>query len=158
MKKFSKETIVGVFVVIGIICVVYMTVTLGKLNLFSNDYYTLKARFNTVAGLRAGNYVSMLGINIGTIKGFELDQEDQVAVVTMTIRKDIIVYEDAMASVKTEGLIGDKYISIYPGGGGDALQDGDYITDTESPAEITDLITKYAFGTVEGGSNSNTTE
>lgn len=148
----------GLFVVIGIICVVYMTVSLGKLNLFNNDYYTLKARFNTVAGLRAGNYVSMLGINIGTIKSFELDQEEQVAIITMTIRKDIIVYEDAMASVKTEGLIGDKYISIYPGGGGDVLQDGDYIMDTESPAEITDLITKYAFGSVKGDSTAETAE
>ena len=149
MKKYSKETIVGVFVVIGIICIAYMTISLGKLNLFQNDYYTLKARFSTVSGLRTGNYVAMLGINVGTIKAFELDQEEQVAVVTMQIKKDVRVYDDAMASIRTEGLIGDKFISLYPGGGGDVLADGDYITDTESPADIQDLISKYAFGSVE---------
>jgi len=148
MKKFSKETIVGIFVVIGIICVVYMTVSLGKLNLFNNDYYTLKARFNTVSGLRAGNYVAALGINIGSVKSFELDQERQMAVVTMNIRKDVVIYDDAMASIRTEGLIGDKFISIDLGGAGDALKEGDFIIDTESPADVMDLISKYAFGSV----------
>lgn len=154
MKKFSKETVVGIFMVIGVICVVYMTATLGKLNLFANDYYTLKARFNTVAGLRPGNYVSTLGINIGTVKNFELDQDEQVAVVTFSIRKDIVIYDDAMASICTEGLIGDKYVRIYPGGSGDVLQDGDYIIDTESPADIMDLISKYAFGNVKTTTNN----
>lgn len=148
MKKFSKETIVGIFVVIGIICVVYMTVSLGKLNLFHNDYYTLKARFNTVSGLRAGNYVSALGINIGSVKGFELDQEQQMAVVTMNIRKDVVIYDDAMASIRTEGLIGDKFISLDLGGAGEVLENGDYIIDTESPADIMDLVSKYAFGSM----------
>lgn len=155
MKKFSKETIVGIFVVIGIICVVYMTVSLGKLNLFANDYYTVKARFNSVSGLRPGNYVSALGINIGTVKGFELDQAEQVAIVTMSIRKDIVIYDDAMASIRTEGLIGDKFISVYLGGAGDPLGNGDYIIDTESPADIMDLISKYAFGSVEPNANQN---
>lgn len=149
MKKFSKETLVGIFVVIGIICVVYMTVSLGKLNLFSSDYYTLKARFNTVSGLRSGNYVSALGINIGSVKGFELDQEQQMAVVTMNIRKDVVIFDDAMASIRTEGLIGDKFISIDLGGAGDALADGDFIIDTESPADIMDLVSKYAFGSID---------
>lgn len=149
MKKFSKETFVGIFVVIGIICVVYMTVSLGKLNLFNNDYYTLKARFNTVSGLRSGNYVSALGINIGSVQSFELDQERQMAVVTMNIRKNVVVFDDAMASIRTEGLIGDKFISIDLGGAGDVLADGDYIIDTESPADIMDLVSKYAFGSMD---------
>lgn len=148
MKKFSKETFVGIFVVIGIICVVYMTVSLGKLNFFNDDYYTLKARFNTVSGLRSGNYVSALGINIGSVKAFELDQERQMAVVTMNIRKNVVIFDDAMASIRTEGLIGDKFISIDLGGAGDVLADGDYIIDTESPADIMDLVSKYAFGSM----------
>lgn len=149
MRKFSKETLVGIFVVIGIICVVYMTVSLGKLNLFNNDYYTLKARFNTVSGLRSGNYVSALGINIGSVKSFELDQERQMAVVTMSISKNVVIFDDAMASIRTEGLIGDKFISIDLGGAGDVLADGDYIIDTESPADVMDLISKYAFGSMD---------
>ena len=148
MKKFSKETIVGIFVVIGILCVVYMTVSLGKLNLFNTDYYELKARFSTVSGLRAGNYVAALGINIGTIKSLELDQEKQMAVVTMNIHKNVIIYDDAMASIRTEGLIGDKFISIDLGGSGDVLKNGDFIIETESPADVMDLISKYAFGSV----------
>jgi phospholipid/cholesterol/gamma-HCH transport system substrate-binding protein len=79
-----------------------------------------------------------------------MDQENQVAIVTLEINKGIEVYDDAIASIKTEGLIGDKFISIDAGGGGDLLADGDEITDTESPTDIMELVSKYAFGDVEG--------
>ena len=55
MKKYSIETIVGIFVVIGLLCVAYMTVKLGKVSLFGDDYYSLYARFGSVSGLRVGN-------------------------------------------------------------------------------------------------------
>jgi phospholipid/cholesterol/gamma-HCH transport system substrate-binding protein len=92
----------------------------------------------------------MLGLEIGRVAGFEMDQENQQAVVTLEINKGIQIYDDAIASIKTEGLIGDKYISIDAGGGGDLLEDGDSITETESPTDIMDLVSKYAFGDVEG--------
>jgi phospholipid/cholesterol/gamma-HCH transport system substrate-binding protein len=149
MKKYSSETMVGVFVVIGLLCIGYMTVKLGKVGFLGDDTYVLKARFGKVTGLRVGNAVSMLGLEIGKVSSFSIDQEEQVAIVEMKVNKDIKVYDDAIASIKTEGLIGDKFVEIDVGGGGDELKSGDIITETESPVDIGELISKYAFGDVE---------
>lgn len=149
MKKYSNETIVGIFVIVGLLCVGYMTVKLGNVSLFGDDAYPLYAKFNSVTGLRVGNPVEMLGIEIGRVAGFRMDQENQVAVVELKIKRDIKVYDDAIASIKTAGLIGDKYVSIDAGGSDELLKPGDTITDTESPVDIGDLISKYAFGDVE---------
>jgi phospholipid/cholesterol/gamma-HCH transport system substrate-binding protein len=149
MKKYSQETVVGIFVVIGLFAIAYMTVTLGNVGFLGEKTYTLYAKFSTVTGLRVGNPVNMLGLEIGRVASFTMDQENQVAVVKLEIDKDIQIYDDAIASIKTEGLIGDKFISIDAGGGGDLLEDGDNITDTESPTDIMELVSKYAFGGVE---------
>lgn len=149
MKKYTMETIVGIFVVIGLICVGYMTVKLGKLNLFSDDTYPLIAKFTTVTGLKAGNPVNILGINVGRVEQITMDQENQKAVVEVRIKKDIKIYDDAIASIKTEGLIGDKYLSIDPGGGGELLKPKGVITDTQAAVDIESLISKYAFGEVK---------
>jgi phospholipid/cholesterol/gamma-HCH transport system substrate-binding protein len=151
MKKYSKETVVGIFVVIGLICIGYMTVKLGKVGFFGDNTYSLYAKFNTVTGLREGNPVNMLGLQIGQVQKFTMDQENQVVQVEFKINKGIEIFDDAIASVKTEGLIGDKYVAIDPGGGGDLLTDGGTITDTNSPTDIMDLVSKYAFGDVGGG-------
>ena len=143
------ETTVGVFVLAGILCVAYMTVKLGNINLFGDDSYTLYARFTSVSGLKINNPVEMLGMEIGRVAGLEMDQERQLAVVELKIDNGIKIYEDAIASIKTSGLIGDRYVSINPGGAYDALNPGDTITDTEPPTDIGDLISKYAFGSVE---------
>ena len=149
MKKYSKETVVGIFVVIGLICITYMTINLGNVGFLGENTYTLTAKFSTVTGLRVGNPINMLGMEIGRVAKFEMDQDDQVAVVTLTINKGIDIYDDAIASIKTEGLIGDKFVSIDAGGGGDLLADGDSITETESPTDIMELVSKYAFGGVD---------
>ena len=93
----------------------------------------------------------MLGLEIGRVQKFEMDQENQVAVVELKINNGIEIFDDAIASIKTEGLIGDKFVSIDAGGGGDLLADGDLITDTESPTDIMELVSKYAFGDVGSG-------
>ncbi len=149
MKKYSNETVVGIFIIIGLLCVGYMTVKLGDVSLFGDDTYSLYARFNSVSGLRAGNTIEMLGIEIGRVAGLEMDQEDQVAVVELKIKKGIKIFDDGIASIKTTGLIGDKYVSIDAGGLDEILNPGDTITDTESPVDIGDLISKYAFGDVK---------
>ena len=149
MKKYSNETIAGIFVVIGLICVGYMTVQLGSVSIFGDDSYALKARFTTVSGLRVGNPVEMLGMQIGKVSQFKMDQEDQLAEVELKIKNGIAIYDDAIASIKTAGLIGDKYVLIDAGGGGELLKAGDTIIETEAPADIGDLISKYAFGDVE---------
>jgi len=150
MKKYSKETVVGIFVVIGLFCIGYMTVKLGNVGFVGDNSYSLFAKFNTVTGLREGNPVNMLGLEIGKVETFTLDQENQQVQLEFKINTGIEIYDDAIASIKTEGLIGDRYVAIDPGGGGDLLADGDSITDTNSPTDIMDLISKYAFGDVGG--------
>jgi phospholipid/cholesterol/gamma-HCH transport system substrate-binding protein len=151
MKKYTQETVVGIFVVIGFLAIAYMTVKLGNVGFLGEQSYSLYAKFSSVTGLRTGNPVNMLGLEIGRVESFEMDQENLVAVVQLKINNGIKVYDDAIASIKTEGLIGDKFVSIDPGGGGDLLADGDTITDTESPTDIMELVSKYAFGDVGSG-------
>jgi len=152
MKKYHHETVAGLFVLVGLICVGYLTVKLGNVQLWGSDSYSLYARFNTVSGLRIGNSIEMLGLEIGEIAGFSMDQEKSVVVAELRIRKPIKVYDDAIASIKTAGLIGDKYVSIDPGGAGELLKPGAMITQTESPPDLGELIGKYAFGDIEKGS------
>jgi phospholipid/cholesterol/gamma-HCH transport system substrate-binding protein len=149
MKKFPMETAVGVFVVIGLLCVGYMTIKLGKVSFFGDETYSLSARFTSVSSLRVGSSVEIYGIPVGTVESLTLDPERQMAVVKMKIRKGITIYDDAMATVKTAGLIGDKYVKIDPGGGGESLKPGGQITQTSVPADIEDLVGKYAFGDVQ---------
>lgn len=149
MKKYSIETVVGIFVVIGLLCVAYMTVKLGKVSLFGDDYYSLYARFGSVSGLRAGNPAEINGIEVGRVEQMSIDQEKQVIMVQLKIRKNIRIYDDANASIKTAGLIGDRYVKIEPGGTGDVLKPGGTITETTSPVDIEDLISKYAFGDIK---------
>jgi phospholipid/cholesterol/gamma-HCH transport system substrate-binding protein len=149
MKKYSMETTVGLFVVIGLLCVGYMAVKLGKVSLLGSDYYSLSAKFASVSGLRVNSAIEMFGIEIGRVERLDVNQDEQTAVAVMKIRKDTKIYDDAIASIRTAGLIGDRYISITPGGSGEALKPGGIIRDTESPTDLTDLIGKYAFGEVE---------
>jgi len=149
MKKYSIETVVGIFVVVGLLCVAYMTVKLGKVSLFKDDYYSLYARFGSASGLRVGNAVEMGGIEVGRVERLNIDQEKQMAVVELKIRKGIRVYDDASASIKTAGLIGDKFVKVEPGGSGDLLKAGGMISETASPIDIEELISKYAFGDIK---------
>jgi phospholipid/cholesterol/gamma-HCH transport system substrate-binding protein len=149
MKKYSMETTVGIFLVFGLLCIGYMTVKLGHVSLLGDNSYSLFARFTTVTGLRIGCVVYISGIDVGRVTSLRMDQENQKAIVGMRIQKDINIYDDAIASIKTEGLIGDMYISIDPGGGGNKLKSGDFITETQPPIDITGLISKYAFGDVK---------
>ncbi len=149
------ETIVGIFVVFGLLCIGYMTVKLGKVNLFGDNSYSLTANFTTVAGLRKGSPVNILGIDVGRVERIIMDQENLRAVVELRIKNDIKIYDDAIASIKTEGLIGDKYLSIDPGGGGDLLKNNGVITDTQAAVDVEQLISKYAFGELKKVSANN---
>ena len=149
MKKYANETIVGIFVVLGLAAISFMAVGLGNVNLVGDNTNTFYAPFSTVSGLRVGNAVEMLGMEIGRVAAFRMDQDKLQAIVTLKVDKQVEVYDDAIASIKTAGLIGDKYINIDPGGGGDLLADGDTIIETESPVDLGELISKYAFGDVD---------
>ena len=149
MKKHSIDTIVGIFVFIGLLCVAYMTVKLGKVTLVGNNYYSLYARFGSVSGLREGSPIEIDGIEVGRVERLTLDQEKQLALITLKIRKGVKVYEDASAAIKNAGLIGDKFVNIDPGGSGEVLKPEGTITETTTPTDIEDLISKYVFGDVK---------
>jgi phospholipid/cholesterol/gamma-HCH transport system substrate-binding protein len=148
MKKYSMETAVGLFIVIGLICVGYMTIKLGKVSLYGSDTYPLYARFTSVTGLRPGTAVEIYGIQAGTVDSMRIDEKRQMAVVKMKIDKKVSVFDDGAAIIKASGLIGDKLVMIDPGGSGEPLKSGDTISQTSTPPDIDDLIGKFAFGDV----------
>lgn len=149
MKKYYIEVTVGMFVAICLICVGYLTIKLGKMEIFGADTYTLTARFNSVAGLREGSSIEIAGVEVGRVSEIRLGEESMQAVVEMKIKKGVEIRDDDIASIKTSGLIGDKYIMITTGGIGDVLKDGDFMIETESALDLEALISKYAFGKVE---------
>ncbi len=102
----------------------------------------------------------MLGIEIGKVQKLTMDQKNQMAGVEMRIKNGIQIYDDAIASIKTEGLIGDTYLSISPGGGGALLNPAGTITQTQPPVDFLDLASKYIFGAVnkEAGAPTNPQE
>jgi len=145
MKKKLVETLVGIFVVIGLICIGYLTIKLGKMEVVGHKHYNLKARFQSISGLTTGAYVEMAGVKIGKVDTISLDAERKVAVVNLKINKGIVLSEDVIAAVKTSGLIGDKYIRLSPGSSDVLLKDGDEIFETESAIDIEDLVSRYIF-------------
>jgi phospholipid/cholesterol/gamma-HCH transport system substrate-binding protein len=146
MKKASIETAVGLFVLIGILCVGYLTVKLGKMEILGKDYYSVNAQFDSVTGLKVGANVEMAGVPIGKVEAIALDSERQVARVRLKIQSSVVLTDDTIASVKTAGMIGDKYITLSPGGSDLILKAGDTIIETESALDLEELISKYVFG------------
>jgi len=148
MKRAAIEIWVGIFVVIGMVCIGYLSIRLGGMDWFGDAHYPLYARFQSVSGLKPGTYVEMAGVQVGQVEAIDLDPKDQIAVVRLKIKKNIELTDDVIASVKTSGLIGDKYIKLSPGGSEVVLKPGDTITETESAIDIEELISKYVFGKV----------
>lgn len=139
---------VGVFVLIGLLCVSYLTIKLGKMEWFGDEFYLLHARFDSVSGLKAGVEIDLAGVEVGQVADIRLDTERQMAIVDMKIKKGVTLTDDVIASVKTAGLIGDKFIRLTPGGSERILNSGDMIIETESALDIEDLVSKYVFGSV----------
>lgn len=148
MNRSSVETAVGIFVLIGIICVGYLTIRLGKMEWFGADHYSVSAQFQSISGLNTGASVEVAGVQIGKVDSISLDKEEMVAVVKMKIQKGVVLTDDVIASIKTAGLIGDKYIQLTPGGSDEILKPGDTIIETESAIDLEELISKYVFGGV----------
>jgi phospholipid/cholesterol/gamma-HCH transport system substrate-binding protein len=148
MNRSLVEIGVGVFVLIGIICIGYLTIKLGKMELFGSDHYSVSAQFQSISGLSDGAAVEVAGVQIGKVASISLDKEEMVAVVNMKIQKGVVLTDDVIASIKTSGLIGDKYIKLTPGGSDEILKPGDAIIETESAVDLEELISKYVFGGV----------
>ena len=143
-KKYSHEFIAGCFVLLGLICIGYMTIKLGRMELFSQKGYFVSAVFSNVAGLRVGASVEIAGVAVGRVTGINLEQESAAARVAINVREGIKVGENAIAAIKTSGIIGDKYIEIMPGTIAKPLAEGGRITSTKSAADIDDLIDQFS--------------
>lgn len=146
-----RQTAVGIFVLIGLLCVAYLAVKLGRMELFSQKGFEISARFDSANGLRPGADVELAGVPVGRVTAIRLDPDPirSQAIVDMRLDRDLHLSDDSMASIKTSGLIGDKYISLSRGGSEDEIKSGGMITETESPTDLESLISKYAFGGVK---------
>jgi phospholipid/cholesterol/gamma-HCH transport system substrate-binding protein len=149
MKQSSVELGVGIFVLLGVLCIGYLTLRLGEVQLLGDNHYMLNARFKAVTGLRAGAQVEIAGVQVGQVDAITLEPKDLVAMVRLKIKEGVQLQDDSIASVKTAGLLGDKFIQISPGGSDTLLKPGDLIVETESALDIESLISKYAFGKVD---------
>ena len=150
MRNYTRDTFAGIFVIIGLLCVAYLTVKLGKMELTGGNDYTVYARFSSIGGLRVGAGVEIAGVSVGKVSAIELEQNDEgsLAVVTIKVKNGVELTDTCIASIKTAGLIGDKYVSLSPGGSAELLENGAEITDTESALDIEALIKNYVFGKV----------
>ncbi len=143
MKRFNIETAVGVFLVAGFACFAYLAVMLGDVKLFGDSTYVVTARFTSVSGLKEGGRVEIAGVPIGKVRRIRL--HDYQAEVEMLIESGIGIQDDAIASIRTLGIIGDKYVMISPGGSDVMIEEEGEILETEGAISLEDLIGKYIF-------------
>jgi len=142
MEKAKLEMVVGIFVFVGMLSLGYLSIKLGKLELIGGD----EAQFNTASGLKSGSTVEIAGVEVGRVRGIVL-REDR-AMVKLAVNNTIKLYTDTIASIKTRGIIGEKFLALSPGGGGDPLKPGDTIRDTESGLDLEELVSQYVHGKV----------
>jgi phospholipid/cholesterol/gamma-HCH transport system substrate-binding protein len=146
MEKTKLELVVGVFVLVGILCLAYLSIKLGKLELVGGDVYEVEAQFNSASGLKPGTAVEIAGVEVGRIRGITLI-EDRAKVI-LAVNSTVKLYTDTIASIKSRGIIGEKFLSLSPGGGGDPLKPGDTIRDTESGLDLEQLVGQFVHGKV----------
>lgn len=151
MKQSKLELLVGAFVVLGLAAVLYLTIKLGAGSMLGGDTYTVQARFTNAGGLNSGSSVVVAGVLVGRVEGIRVDPADFSAIATLRVMSGLKLPTDTMASIKTTGLIGDKYVLLAPGAEEASLAPGDLITMTESSVDLESLIGKMAFGGVEEG-------
>lgn len=148
MKKVNLDLMVGIFVLAGFFSFVYLSLRLGEFSVFSMaETYSVRSSFDNVSGLKRGAAVEMAGVVVGKVSAVGLGEYDQ-AYVVLQIDKEVKISEDAIASIKTQGIIGDKYVRLTQGGSESLLADGGVIIETESAVDIEELVSKYIFGDV----------
>jgi phospholipid/cholesterol/gamma-HCH transport system substrate-binding protein len=150
MNSAKLELTVGIFMLIGILCLGYLSIKLGKMELIGGNNYRISARFDSVSGLKPGARIELAGVEVGTVERIGLSNAsgDQ-AEVTMKIKDGIKITDDVIASVRTSGIIGDKFIKLKPGGSDQLLKNGSRIRETESAIDIEELVSKFIHGKVE---------
>jgi phospholipid/cholesterol/gamma-HCH transport system substrate-binding protein len=145
MKKITTEFVVGLFMLAGFLAFAYLSSQMGEFSIFSLEKkYQIEAEFDNVSGLKVGATVEIAGVTIGKVSGIALGEGD-LARVVLLLNRDVEVTADAIASIRTQGLIGDKYIKIIQGADEERLQEGGEIFETESSIDFEELVSKYIF-------------
>lgn len=147
MKTARLEVVVGAFVLLGIVSMGYISVRLGDVAFFGRKGYTVYADFDSVSGLTSGAAVEIAGVEVGRVEKISLHKGR--ARVTLKIQDQITLQEDVFASIKSTGIIGDKFVSISLGGSEIPLKSGGVIHSTESAVALEDLISQLIHGKVE---------
>lgn len=142
---FGKKTeiSVGIFMMVGIACLVYLSVNLGGVDLFGSDAYMIEAKFGSIEGLEVAASVEIAGVPVGKVKRITLEENE--AVVQMEIKKGTQITDDTIASIRTKGVIGDKFVKLSPGASDEILGDNDFLMETESSISLEELVSKYVF-------------
>jgi phospholipid/cholesterol/gamma-HCH transport system substrate-binding protein len=148
MKRATLETIVGVFVLIGILCLAYLSIKLGKMEMFGGDFYPVQAEFDSVSGLKSGASVEIAGVEVGRVGRIFLDSKKDMATVNLQIKQGVKLSDDVIASVRTRGIIGDKFVKLSPGGSDKFLLPHGKIRSTESSIDIEEMISHYIQGKI----------
>jgi phospholipid/cholesterol/gamma-HCH transport system substrate-binding protein len=147
MKKANTEIMVGLFIIAGILALGYLSIKLGRMEIIGSKGYQLYADFPNIGGLKLGALVEIAGVEIGRVKSLSLN--NYKARVVMNINPDIKLQDDTIVSIKTKGLLGEKYVAVLPGGSDEYIKPNGRIRDALPPVDIEDLISKFAFGKVE---------
>ncbi len=146
MNKRYLEFIVGLFLVIGIACLAYLSIKIARKEFYASGGYEVKAVFSNCNGLRPGSPVMIAGVEVGRVKSIRL--QDYEAQVVLAINPKVILQQDVIASIKTKGLIGEKYVEITPGAADEKIGPGGTIQSTEPAMDFESLISKFVQGTL----------
>jgi phospholipid/cholesterol/gamma-HCH transport system substrate-binding protein len=144
VNQTRTEIIVGVFVLAGLVCLGYLAIRLGKVELFGTQGYVVFADFVSVAGIKLGDPIEIAGVRIGKVEAIGL--ADDRARLTLRVSEAVKLQEDVIASVRARGLIGDKFVLVTPGASDKIIAPGGKIRETDSPPDIPDLIGKFIGG------------
>jgi len=145
MQSKNINLSVGLFVMLGLASLLYLAVRMGDAGIGDDGSYPLEAHFVSVSGLRKGAIVELAGVRIGRVTEIDLDGANYQAKVFLSINKAVRIQDDAIASIRTAGIIGDKFVKITPGGSERYLEPAAEIVETESSISLEELISKYIF-------------
>jgi phospholipid/cholesterol/gamma-HCH transport system substrate-binding protein len=146
MSKKGVETLVGLFVLLGILALTFLALKAANLASFGHrDGYALQARFDNIGGLKVRAPVRSAGVVVGRVKAIRLDPKTYQGLVTMEIEHGLQFPKDTSAKILTNGLLGDQYIGLEAGGDDKNLVAGDTVTQTQSAVVLENLISQFLF-------------
>jgi len=146
MNRATLDLWVGIFVAIGLGCLLFLALKVGNLSLSnSGEMYQLQAKFDNIGGLKVRGAVKSAGVVVGRVSQIHLDPEAFVAVVTMHINNNYKFPRDTFATINTSGLLGEQYIGFEVGGDTQMLKDGDLVKKTQSAVVLEKLISQFMF-------------